>query len=71
MNCWVCPHCDQYNGFTEDGDYNRPLQQLFHSPSPPDRVAKPKRVADNGLCNKCNLNQVSDDVLLSTLTFKV
>ncbi|KAH8300835.1 hypothetical protein KR018_012597, partial [Drosophila ironensis] len=24
-NCWTCPHCEQYNGFTRDGDYNRDL----------------------------------------------
>ena len=24
-NSWVCPGCGQYNGWTEDGDYNRDL----------------------------------------------
>ncbi|KAH8236009.1 hypothetical protein KR032_012276 [Drosophila birchii] len=24
-NSWTCPHCDQYNGFTKDGDYNRDM----------------------------------------------
>ncbi|KAH8323813.1 hypothetical protein KR067_001945 [Drosophila pandora] len=24
-NSWNCPHCDQYNGFTKDGDYNRDM----------------------------------------------
>jgi len=24
-NSWTCPHCDQYNGFNKDGDYNRDL----------------------------------------------
>ncbi|CAM9749927.1 unnamed protein product [Lampetra fluviatilis] len=25
QNCWDCPHCEQYNGFREDGDYNKPI----------------------------------------------
>ncbi|KAH8385215.1 hypothetical protein KR200_008042, partial [Drosophila serrata] len=24
-NSWTCPRCDQYNGFTKDGDYNRDM----------------------------------------------
>ncbi|XP_017051284.1 uncharacterized protein LOC108094936 [Drosophila ficusphila] len=24
-NSWTCPQCEQYNGFTKDGDYNRDL----------------------------------------------
>ncbi|XP_049867449.1 uncharacterized protein LOC126367766 [Pectinophora gossypiella] len=55
-NSWTCPKCDQYNGFTKDGDYNKPLfavneqnhktPKVFHS-SPP----------RNGLCKMCNINQ--------------
>lgn len=24
-NSWTCPTCEQYNGFTDDGDYNRDI----------------------------------------------
>ncbi|BFG01407.1 uncharacterized protein DMAD_01165 [Drosophila madeirensis] len=24
-NSWTCPQCEQYNGFTKDGDYNRDM----------------------------------------------
>lgn len=24
---WTCRHCEQYNGFTKDGDYNRDILQ--------------------------------------------
>lgn len=26
-SCWTCRHCEQYNGFTKDGDYNRDILQ--------------------------------------------
>lgn len=31
-NCWDCPNCDQYNGFQENGDYNKiiPAQYKAH-----------------------------------------
>uniref|UniRef100_A0A5S6QC09 Ima1_N domain-containing protein n=1 Tax=Trichuris muris TaxID=70415 RepID=A0A5S6QC09_TRIMR len=28
-NSWVCPHCEQYNGFNTDGDYNRPIESMY------------------------------------------
>ncbi|XP_076451710.1 uncharacterized protein LOC143287541 isoform X2 [Babylonia areolata] len=28
-NCWDCPHCEQYNGFTTDGDYNKPVPAQY------------------------------------------
>lgn len=27
---WTCRHCEQYNGFTKDGDYNRDILQRSH-----------------------------------------
>eukprot|EP00743_Colponemidia_sp_Colp-15_P011191 GILK01012453.1.p1 GENE.GILK01012453.1~~GILK01012453.1.p1 ORF type:complete len:506 (+),score=83.12 GILK01012453.1:34-1551(+) len=27
-NSWICPHCDQYNGFTKDGNYNQDISSL-------------------------------------------
>lgn len=28
-NQWICPGCNQYNGFTKDGAYNKEMPQLF------------------------------------------
>ncbi|XP_019495380.1 PREDICTED: transmembrane protein 201 isoform X3 [Hipposideros armiger] len=28
-NCWDCPHCEQYNGFQENGDYNKPIPAQY------------------------------------------
>jgi len=58
QNGWICPDCDQYNGWNEDGDYNKILdissqnktrfiQSQTNSPSD----------YSNGLCKSCNLNQ--------------
>ncbi|XP_007577389.1 transmembrane protein 201 [Poecilia formosa] len=66
-NCWDCPNCDQYNGFQENGDYNKPIpaqymEHLNHGvtgsvPSP----EKPKTLqwvnCQMLLCRKCNNNQ--------------
>ncbi|XP_045785639.1 transmembrane protein 201 [Maniola jurtina] len=55
-NCWTCPKCDQYNGFTKDGDYNRVLcaniEQVSNSPKLFQRSP-----SKNGLCRMCNINQ--------------
>ncbi|KAK3861144.1 hypothetical protein Pcinc_032848 [Petrolisthes cinctipes] len=63
---WVCPSCQQYNGFTEDGDYNRdlPAQYCESLNTPPHNQKQRSRVSShaglalgNGLCQTCNLNQ--------------
>ncbi|XP_053137064.1 transmembrane protein 201 isoform X2 [Hemicordylus capensis] len=28
-NCWDCPNCEQYNGFQENGDYNKPIPAQY------------------------------------------
>ncbi|XP_072943533.1 uncharacterized protein [Epargyreus clarus] len=55
-NSWVCPKCEQYNGFTKDGDYNKVLNSsIDHScKSPKVFQRSPPR---NGLCKMCNINQ--------------
>ena len=59
-NSFDCPACGQYNGFTVDGDYNRPLDlsargtQRYARGSP----AVNGSPRENGLCRHCNLNQV-------------
>ncbi|XP_028163317.1 uncharacterized protein LOC114354917 [Ostrinia furnacalis] len=54
-NSWTCPKCDQYNGFTKDGDYNKPVIPTEQSLQTPKVFQKtpPK----NGLCQMCNINQ--------------
>lgn len=68
-NCWDCPNCDQYNGFQENGDYNKPIpaqymEHLNHgvSGSLPSSEA-PKTLqwvnCQMLLCRKCNNNQTA------------
>ena len=57
-NSWLCPGCDQYNGWTEEGDYNRDLDLTANSSKR--FVAEQERRkahSSNGLCLNCNLNQ--------------
>ncbi|XP_047739181.1 transmembrane protein 201-like isoform X2 [Hyalella azteca] len=65
-NSFVCPNCKQYNGFTEDGDYNcdMPSQYCESLNSPPTRArvkqppsSTPGLSLGNGLCQTCNLYQ--------------
>ncbi|XP_059056954.1 uncharacterized protein LOC131850670 [Achroia grisella] len=55
-NSWTCPKCEQYNGFTKDGDYNKPIistnDQIFSMP----KVFQ-QSPSKNGLCKMCNINQ--------------
>ncbi|XP_055680717.1 transmembrane protein 201 homolog [Lutzomyia longipalpis] len=69
-NSWTCEKCDQYNGFSPDGGYNRdvPAQyctKLNWSPIRGRRGGSVKSSAlssvqsspSNGLCDICNRNQ--------------
>ncbi|KAK5923528.1 hypothetical protein CgunFtcFv8_000489 [Champsocephalus gunnari] len=64
-NCWDCPNCDQYNGFQENGDYNKPIpaqfmENLNHgvSGSLPSTPKTQQSVSSQMLlCRKCNKNQ--------------
>ncbi|KAM3922188.1 transmembrane protein 201 isoform 2-T2 [Leptodactylus fuscus] len=66
-NCWDCPNCEQYNGFQENGDYNKPIpaqhsEHLNHLVSGGSTLAeaiKPQQWVNCGtlLCKKCNNNQ--------------
>ncbi|XP_039583507.1 transmembrane protein 201 isoform X1 [Passer montanus] len=66
-NCWDCPNCEQYNGFQENGDYNKPIpaqymEHLNHvvsgSPTFCD-PSKPQQWVSSQilLCKKCNNHQ--------------
>ncbi|GAB0099427.1 hypothetical protein DMENIID0001_152840 [Sergentomyia squamirostris] len=68
-NSWICPQCDQYNGFSPDGGYNQdiPAQYCAKLNGKPKReqrtgnsIISPQSVygaATNGLCRSCNRNQ--------------
>ncbi|KAK0150946.1 Transmembrane protein 201 [Merluccius polli] len=68
-NCWDCPVCEQYNGFQENGDYNKPIpaqytENLNHGVSASPPVSEtPKTLqwvnTQMLLCRKCNNNQSS------------
>ncbi|XP_054653056.1 transmembrane protein 201 [Dunckerocampus dactyliophorus] len=75
-NCWDCPCCDQYNGFQDNGDYNKPIpaqytEDLNHgvSGSLPTQASPGKLQWVNSkmlLCRKCNHNQSTKLKLLSS-----
>lgn len=66
-NCWDCPNCEQYNGFQENGDYNKPIpaqhsEHLNHLVSGGGTIAeatKPQQWVNCALllCKRCNSNQ--------------
>ncbi|XP_010897039.3 transmembrane protein 201 [Esox lucius] len=66
-NCWDCPNCEQYNGFQENGDYNKPIpaqfsEHLNHGVSASLPLPEtPKTLqwvnCQMLLCKKCNNNQ--------------
>ncbi|XP_038161907.1 transmembrane protein 201 [Cyprinodon tularosa] len=68
-NCWDCPNCDQYNGFQENGDYNKPIpaqymEHLNHGVSgslPSSETPKTLQFVNCQmlLCRKCNNNQTA------------
>ena len=55
-NSFTCPGCDQYNGFTKDGDYNR-ADPLWYREVPSKSQRESSKEQQNGLCHACNLNQ--------------
>ncbi|XP_008562664.1 PREDICTED: transmembrane protein 201-like, partial [Galeopterus variegatus] len=68
-NCWDCPHCEQYNGFQENGDYNKPIpaqymEHLNHvvssTPSLREPVQPQQWVSSQVLlCKRCNHHQTT------------
>lgn len=77
INCWDCPSCDQYNGFKEDGDYNKPIPAQFDealnftmtTSCQADSLPTPLRPKfDSRLCSVCNYHQVIKVRLLANFT---
>ncbi|KAF5917360.1 hypothetical protein HPG69_006954 [Diceros bicornis minor] len=68
-NCWDCPHCEQYNGFQENGDYNKPIpaqymEHLNHvvssAPSPRTPPQPQQWVSSQVLlCRRCSHHQTT------------
>lgn len=59
-NQWNCPKCEQYNGFTKDGDYNKELKAQYSPKLNQTPVTRsPDAELSNGytLCEICNRNQ--------------
>ncbi|KAJ8360785.1 hypothetical protein SKAU_G00173100 [Synaphobranchus kaupii] len=66
-NCWDCPKCEQYNGFQENGDYNKPIpaqymEHLNHGISAGSSHPETSKTlqwvnCQMLLCKKCNNNQ--------------
>ncbi|XP_044301404.1 transmembrane protein 201 isoform X2 [Varanus komodoensis] len=77
-NCWDCPNCEQYNGFQENGDYNKPIpaQYLEHLNHVVSRAsafydpAKPQQWVSSQvlLCKKCNNHQTTKIKQLAAFT---
>lgn len=76
INCWDCPSCEQYNGFHEDGDYNKPIPSQYdeslnfaftssHNDSCGDAL---QLDSENGLCPTCNYKQLVKIRLLANFT---
>ncbi|OWF44063.1 transmembrane protein 201-like [Mizuhopecten yessoensis] len=59
-NCWDCPGCDQYNGFKEDGHYNKPIPaQYSESMNHPVSCKTDEFISkDTVLCDECSQNQL-------------
>ncbi|KAH9514197.1 hypothetical protein Btru_030515 [Bulinus truncatus] len=68
---WTCSSCKQYNGFTEEGDYNKELSEQYNV-----KDYKTKTLCtpmDSGgvqslLCESCSKNQVMKVRQLATFT---
>lgn len=66
INAWDCSHCDQYNGFAEDGHYNKTIPAQFcEELNIRPHIKSKSRVVANGkadqttsiLCGNCSRNQ--------------
>lgn len=56
-NSWICPSCEQYNGFTKDGDYNKPVTGVLNDSAIKSPKVFQRSPPKNGLCKMCNVNQ--------------
>ncbi|XP_076749784.1 uncharacterized protein LOC143422764 [Xylocopa sonorina] len=64
LNWWLCPCCEQYNGFSKNGDYTYNIPEQYKAPSNDvkryctiDQDSTVDKLARNGLCKQCNKNE--------------
>lgn len=62
LNSFTCQHCLQFNGFNEDGDYNREIPEQHYSRLNSAKTfycqkTNLRQLKHNGLCEGCNRNQ--------------
>nr|CAD7257977.1 unnamed protein product [Timema shepardi] len=63
VNCFECPHCDQYNGFSDDGGYNKDIpaqhdELLNHPINAANQTKSLGQISSSkSLCHYCNINQ--------------
>nr|CAD7202183.1 unnamed protein product [Timema douglasi] len=63
VNCFECPHCDQYNGFSNDGGYNKDIpaqhdELLNHPINTANQTKSLGQISSSkSLCHYCNINQ--------------
>ncbi|XP_030386529.1 uncharacterized protein LOC115633265 [Scaptodrosophila lebanonensis] len=59
-NSWTCRRCEQYNGFTKDGDYNRDMSALQCNRSgKSDKNSSPSHSSGIGVCANALYPEVS------------
>lgn len=61
-NDWFCNQCSQYNGFNQDGDYNKVIPEMFvnlneNKSSSSYSSNRTNYKSSNCLCAKCNVNE--------------
>lgn len=59
-HCWDCPYCEQYNGFKEDGSYNKPVPAQYTEDINHPIHCLPAEFLTRGefLCHSCQRNQL-------------
>ncbi|KAL4658488.1 transmembrane protein 201 [Arapaima gigas] len=79
-NSWDCPSCEQYNGFQENGDYNKSIpaqysEHINHGSCGVTQIPEPPKMlqwvnCQMLLCKKCNTNQALKIKQLASFTPK-
>ncbi|CAD1480191.1 unnamed protein product, partial [Heterotrigona itama] len=64
LNWWMCPYCEQYNGFSKNGDYAYSIPEQYKTPSHEmkryctiNQGTTINKGANNGLCKQCNMKE--------------
>eukprot|EP00033_Pygsuia_biforma_P003526 GCRY01003860.1.p1 GENE.GCRY01003860.1~~GCRY01003860.1.p1 ORF type:complete len:604 (+),score=113.60 GCRY01003860.1:260-2071(+) len=63
---WLCCHCEQYNGFTSEGDYLYEVPEMFFNLHPKQFCVQAECNEENVLCATCQKKQ---EILVSRLSF--